>query len=218
MKIKPYVEKLEKSAKYKEFVKKYPNAFLAAGFFIIDVETGKNVHQIDFYVPKENKIAAFTLDGAKVDFQIQTAMNKKVPQVLSLDTKIDLDALEGILRDEMRNRGMSEDIKKIIAIIQNIDGKKVWNLNCVLTGMEVLKSHVEDESKTVLKIEKISLMELMKKMPMDMMPAQPAEENTGDQLKKLEKLGEQIEMEKDKLKKQVGKDVETKKSKIGVTR
>jgi len=218
MKIKPYVEKLEKSAKYKEFVKKYPNAFLAAGFFIIDVETGKNVHQIDFYVPKENKIAAFTLDGAKVDFQIQTAMNKKVPQVLSLDTKIDLDALEGILRDEMRNRGMSEDIKKIIAIIQNIDGKKVWNLNCVLTGMEVLKSHVEDESKTVLKIEKISLMELMKKMPMDMMPAQPAEENTGDQLKKLEKLGEQIEMEKDKLKKQVGKDVETKKSKIGVTK
>src|SRR3989344_8118003 len=216
MKIKPYVEKLEKSAKYKEFVKKYPNAFLAAGFFIIDVETGKNVHQIDFYVPKENKIAAFTLDGAKVDFQIQEAMNKKVPQELSLDTKIDLDALEGILKDEMRNRGMSEDIKKIIAIIQNIDGKKVWNLNCVLTGMEVLKSHVEDESKTVLKIEKISLMELMKKMPMDMMPAQPAEENTGDQLKKLEKLGEQIEMEKDKLKKQVGKDVETKKSKIGV--
>ena len=67
------------------------------------------------------------------------------------------------LRDDF-----SEDIKKIIAIVQNIDGKKIWSLNCVLTGMEVLKSKVEDESKSVLRIEKTSLVDIMKRMPMQM--------------------------------------------------
>jgi hypothetical protein len=128
----------------------------------------------------------------------------KTPQQLNLDTKVDLDALEGILTDEMHNRGISEKIMKIIAVIQNIDGKKIWNLNCVLTGMGILKSHVDDTSETVLKIEKQSLFDIIKHLPMDKTMAPQTElkpqEDISQQIKDLDKLQEEINAEKEKLK------------------
>ncbi len=205
MKIGPYVQKLEKSKEYKSFISKYPDSFMIAGFFILDFEAGKNVHQIDFYVPKEKKVAAFTLDEG-VNMQLLEMLNAKVPEKLALDTKTDLDALEGILSDEMHNRGMSEKIKKIIAIIQNINGKRIWNLNCVLSGMEILKSHVEDDSQTVLKIEKQSLMDIMQQIPMNKLGGMKTPEKKEDydkQIENLDKLEKEIEKEKVRLKGEV---------------
>jgi len=217
MKIQPYVEKLEQSEEYKNFRIKYPESFLIAGFFVLDLEGGSNIHQIDFYVPNEKKVAAFTLDeGVKIQLLDMLSKDGKEPQKLDISTNIDLDALKGILTDEMHNRGISEEIKKIIAVIQNVDGKKIWNLNCVLTGMEILKSHVEDESKTVLKMDRTSVMDLMKHMPKGaMMKAQqqvqgqapgaeqpaPSKEDAKKEMENLEKIEAEIKKEKEKLKK-----------------
>jgi len=202
MKIQPYIEKLEKSEEYKNFKIKYPDSFLVAGFFVLDLEEGNNVHQVDFYVPKERKIAAFSLDGEVTVKLLDVLDPKKIPEKLDIKTKIDLDALSGILTDEMKNRGISEEIKKVIAVIQNIEGKKIWNLNCVLTGMEILRSHIEDNSKTVLKIEKSSLMEIMKKIPTQKVQ-QPNLSSPKDielELNKLDKVEAEIEKAKEKLK------------------
>ena len=205
MKIQPYFERLEKSSQYKEFKKKYPASFLIAGFFVIDLEENKNIHQIDFYVPSEKKVAAFNLDG-EITFNLLDALQPgKVPEKLELKTKTDLDELEGILLDEMHNRGMSEEIKKIIAVLQEIDGKKIWNLNCVLSGMEILKSHVEDSSKTVLKIEKTSLLEIMKKMPMQTPRSPETKKGIKEELQKIDKVEEELTKEKGRLKKELEK-------------
>lgn len=215
MKIQPYVEKLEKSREFKDFNSKYPDAFLVAGFFVLDLEEGNNVHQVDFYVPSQKKIAAFALDGAVTVKLLEMLAGKKKPEKLNLKTKIDLDALPGILTDEMRNRGMSEEIRKIIAVIQNVDGKKIWNLNCVLSGMEILKSHIDDDSKTVLKIEKTSILEIMKKIPTAKMLNQPAAKDDIEQeLGKLDKVEAEIEKAKEKLKQEISNKGKTaKKSK-----
>ena len=211
MKIAPYVEKLSGSGEYKKFSQENPDAFMVAGFFILDLEEGKNLHQIDYYVPKKNKIAAFTLDK-NVRVQLLDMMDsKKVPEKLDINTKVDLDALQGILQDEMKNRGLTEDIKKIIAVLQTIKGKKIWNLNCVLSGMEILKAHVEDSSKTVLKMEKASLIDLMKQIPgnsgMKIQQEPVEEEDVEEQIEKLDELEKKIEREKSKLKKAVKKKV-----------
>ena len=208
MKIGPYVEKLNGSGEYKKFTEEHPDAFMVAGFFVLDLEEGRNLHQIDYYVPGKNKIAAFTLDK-EIKVQLLDMMDsKKVPEKLEVPTNIDLDALKGILQDEMKNRGMTEDIKKIIAVLQTLDGKRIWNLNCVLSGMEILKAHVEDSSKSVLKMEKASLMDLMKQVPGQggakmQQQQQPVEEGDVKEIKKLDELGEKIEAEKEKLKKAV---------------
>ncbi|MBU0906914.1 MAG: hypothetical protein KKD18_01730 [Nanoarchaeota archaeon] len=203
MKIKPYVEKLEESKEYKSFIVKYPDAFLAAGFFVLDLENGANIHQIDFYIPSQKKIAAFSLDG-EVKLKLLETLNDKVPEELDMNTNIDLEAISGILSDEMKNRGMSETIRKIIAVIQNIDGKRIWNLNCVLSGMEILKSHIEDESQSVLKIEKTSILEIMKKMPTPkLLKAPESDDDINEEINKLDKVEAEIEKAKEKLKEEL---------------
>lgn len=163
MKIKPYVNKLHNSKQYKDFAKKNAGAFMMAGFFILDLESKKNIHQIDYYVPSSKKVAAFTLDKG-VNMQMLSLMNSKVPEKLDIATKVDLDALYGILEDEMKNRNITDDVKKIIAVVQTIDGKKIWNLNCLLSGMGILRAHIDDDSRTVLKMEKASLLDYIKKV------------------------------------------------------
>ena len=183
MKIQPYVQKLESSQIYKKFRKENEESFVVAGFFVLDYETGTNIHQIDYYVPSKKQVAAFNLDG-EVEVRLLDMMSKeKVPQKLDIKTKVDLDALRGILEDEMKNRNITETIKKCVAVIQMVDGKKLWVLSCVLSGMEILKAHVDDESRTVLKMEKASMLDYIKKMPA--LPQKSQEPKlTKDQLEK----------------------------------
>jgi len=210
MKLKPYIQKLESSKEYKSFKQKHPDSTLVAGFFVIDFEQGRNIHQIDFYCPSSKKVAAFTLDD-KITLQLMKLMSRKIPDTLDIETNIDLDALKGILTDEMKNRNISEEITKMIAVIQSIKGRKIWNVNCVLSGMDILKAHVEDESKTILKIEKMSMMDIMKKLPKGQLAqAQPRQKPTKDQtkqaLQQLNKMEEQIEKEKERLKQELQKE------------
>ncbi|MDO8459979.1 MAG: hypothetical protein Q7S74_02630 [Nanoarchaeota archaeon] len=224
MLINSYLERIEKSGEYKEFKTKYSDSYLIAGFFVVDFETGNNIHQIDYYIPSTKKIAAFTLSKG-ISLQILDGSTSKIPEKLKGNTKIDLDALPGIIKDEMRNRSMSEDIVKMIAIIQSVEGKTIWDLSCILSGMELLKSHVEDESKTVLKIERISMLDIIKKIPaatLKQMQGQAADPSTGakrapptkkeaeEEIKKLNELEEKIEEEKTALSKTLGKNESTK--------
>jgi hypothetical protein len=164
MKIQPYVTKLQSSSVYKDFQGKFKDAFLVAGFFVIDFETGANIHQIDYYVPSKKKFAAFTLDKA-VQMQIMNAMDNRIPEAMDMKTNIDLDALQGIITDEMKNRSITQSIKKMIAVVQNQKGSKVWNVNCILSGMDILRVHVDDASQTILKMDRASIMEYMKRVP-----------------------------------------------------
>lgn len=224
MKIAPYINKLSDSDAFKDFQKVNKDAFMVAGFFVLDYESKNNIHQIDYYVPSKKKIAAFTLDK-QVSMQMLDLMNSKVPEALDMKTNIDLDQFYGILEDEMKNRSITAEIKKIIAIIQNIDGKKIWNLSCVLSGMGILNAHVEDTSKTVLKMEKKSLLDFIQKVnPKDLkMPGQTGNEaeegeepkqavnvklnkqQISDQIKKLDQLEDAIEKQKQALSKEENK-------------
>jgi len=227
MKIQPYVTKMNNSPEYKQFIKQNSDAFLAAGFFIIDYESGNNVHQIDLYVPSKKKVAAFTLDK-KIIMQMMDLMHAKAPEKLDINTKIDIDALKGILEDEMKNRSITEEVKKIIAILQTVDGKKIWNLNCILSGMELLRVHIEDDSKSILKMEKFSMLDFVKKMSPEQLKgviqqqqgnakgkvqASPADIKAaaGEKLKKLDELEKQIEKEKENIQKDISPVKESKK-------
>ncbi len=224
MKIQPYVEKLNASPAYKTFEKKNTDAFMVAGFFILDLESGQNLHQLDYYIPSKRKVAAFTLDK-QVTMQLMDMFHGKAPEKLDAKTNIDLESLSGILKDEMKNRSITEDIKKIIAILQNIKGKKIWNLNCILSGMSILNAHIEDSSGTVLKLEKKSFMDVMQKIPASALRAQQQQQqipqsqspeseqeqeiavptstlpskNAEDQIKKLDALEKAIQKEKEAL-------------------
>jgi len=100
----------------------------------------------------------------------------------------------------MKNRSITESVKKCVAVIQMVNGKKLWVLNCVLSGMEILKAHVDDESKTVLKMEKSSMLDYVKKIP-GQQSAVPklSKEDLAKQIEQLDKLKEQLKKEESKI-------------------
>jgi len=211
MKIQPYLDKLSASSEFKDFSKKNKGAFMMAGFFVLDFESGKNLHQIDYYIPSKKEVAAFTL-GDKIALQLMKSVGNKAPEKLDSKINTDLDELSGILEDEMKNRSITENIAKIIAVIQNIEGKKIWVLNCVLSGMGILKAHIEDSSKSVLKMEKLSMTDIIKKIPPSALqqlqqakqgltpegqPKKPSKEDAEAEIKKLDALEKAIEKEKE---------------------
>jgi len=202
MKFQNYLKRVEKSQEFKEFKNKNPKAYLCAGFFVLDFDTGQNLYQIDYFLPNK-KIATFNV-GKKIEMKISDqTIKKKLPEISS-KAKTDIDALKDIVEDEMKNQMVTEEIRKIIAVLHIFEGKLIWNLQCFLSGLEILNVHIDDSDQTILKFEKYSLMDIIRKMPMPMPEQEPKEnreEINPEQLKELE----------EKLKKVLKKDKEKKK-------
>lgn len=156
MKFKKYLEKLKKSEKFKDFKKENPDSYLGAGFFVLDFE-GMDKHQID-YVFKD-KIATFDLD--EEELKIEDRRGKKLDK-LTEDISIDLEELQEIVKDEMKNREVTDKLRKIIAVIYTSENKPIWNLQCIVGNLGFLSIHINDEDKSVLKFEKHSLMDIMR--------------------------------------------------------
>lgn len=200
MKFNHYQERVEASKEFKDFSKQHKKAYLGAGFFILDFEAGKNSHQLDYVLPN-GKIATFILDDG-IKMKISEQAIKKTLDKIPQKVKTDLEALRGIVHDEMRNRNVTDEIRKIIAVLHILDNKLVWNLQCILNGLSILNVHVDDSDQTVLKFEKYSLMDVMKMMPKQVQPQQTAESPASDKVKEIEaKLNQAIQAAKEKAKK-----------------
>ena len=161
MKIQPYIEKLNSSKQFQEFQKKNPKAYFSAGFFVLDFQEKKNLHQIDYFNPKNKKMITFAVDG-DVEVKESETANKTIPEQIKANPKMDLDLLKGIVQDEMKNHDVTHKLHKIIAVLQNIDGKLIWDLNCITSDMGVIKMHVDDADHSVLKFETISLFDVVR--------------------------------------------------------
>ena len=163
MKIQPYIEKLNNSKEFKEFVRKNPNSYFSAGFFVLDFINKKSMHQIDYFIPEKNKIQTFILDDNEIISKESETVNEKIPKKIGSNINLDLDILKGLVEDEMKNRTITNKIQKIIAVIENINGKLIWNLNCITNDMGVMKVHIDDNDHSILEFEKINLFDVMTK-------------------------------------------------------
>ena len=163
MQIKPYIEKLNSSSKFKEFISSNPDAYFSAGFFVLDFQDNNHLHQIDYYLPKKKKIMTFSVDE-DIAMKLSETANKSIPKKIEGKINVDLDILKGLVEDEMKNNSITSKLQKIIAILQNIDGKLIWNLNCITTDMGIIKVHLDDDNHSILKFEKINLFDAVKKL------------------------------------------------------
>ena len=167
MKIQQYVSKVEKTKEFKEFMKKDSKAYLCSLFFVRDFSENHNETHIDFYSPKTKKITSFNLDKkvtkVPLDKKAENIKHEKfVPKKIGSKIKLDLEKVKPIIVDEMHNRGLTDNIQKMIVILQNTEGRDIWNCTCFLNGLGLLQCKVEDSSETVLFMEKQSFFDLIK--------------------------------------------------------
>lgn len=159
------LEKLHKSGEWKKFKRDNSKAFLCAGFFIIDYETKKREQdQIDYFIPGKDKIATFNIKGGKVEVKESDTIKKGiVPGEIDKEIKTEIDSLWQRVDDEMKNHNNSDKIQKLIAIVQKVGEKITWNITCMLSGLSILKLHLDDEDSSVLKFEKLNLFDFSSK-------------------------------------------------------
>ena len=167
MKIDHYLKKLEKTESFKKFKQEDPKAYLCSFFIIRDFEENHNETQADFYSPKSKKIISFKFDKKveriPLDKKAETLTHKKfIPKPLGEKIKLEIEELKPTIIDEMHNRGLTDNIKKILVILQNMDDRDVWNCHCFLNGMALLQAHIEDTSESVLFMERKSFLDMMK--------------------------------------------------------
>ena len=165
------LEQIETSEAFKNFKEKNPKIELCAGFFIIDYEQNKNQQQLD-YCLADGKIFTFILNPETKEIIIKQAekiemQDKKLEKLgkLNPDIKADLDDVEKILSEKLKQKKIDKKLNKTIAILHKSSetNKQIWNLNCMLAGLEILQVQIDTETGEILKFEKKSMFDFIKK-------------------------------------------------------
>ena len=160
------MKKLEASEEFKKLMSEDEKAYFCSGFFVRDLEGEHNESQLDFYSPKNKKILSFDVNKKvkkiPIDKEPVNMEHKKfIPEKIEDKVNIDLDQIESMIMDGMHNRGMTDKIKKLIILLQEREGKNSWNCTCFLSGLGLLQVHLDDESETVLFMERKSFMDII---------------------------------------------------------
>jgi hypothetical protein len=158
------LKEIESSEAFINFKKTNKDAKLCAGFFIIDYQQEQNQKQLDYCL--ENKdIFTFVLDREISIKKAETieGMKQELPE-LNREIRIDLDEAEKILQEKIKQEKVENKLLKIIAVLQIYEEKQIWNLNCMLEGLDILRVHIDVQTGEVIKFEKRNMMEFVKKV------------------------------------------------------
>jgi len=168
MKVLELIERLESSSEFKEFSKKNPKAFLSSGFFVFDFEAGKNLQQLNYFIPSEKKIAVFSVSESGVEEKTSTLFDEegkeKFHELKLKGLKADIDSVEEEVMEKLKKEKVSAKLSKIIAVLQpKDDGNGIlWNLTCILEGLLILRIFIDAKTGKIIKFEKAGLMDFVK--------------------------------------------------------
>lgn len=146
------VKALQKIKIFKEFKKKNPKAYLASCVTIID---GKNIGdwQLDYYQPEKHKMTTFILKDKvelKGEDDIFQKEKKEIKELHLKNMKISLEKVLEILEGLRKEKYGGDFPNKIIAVLQMLGNKAVWNLTLLTTTLKILNVKLNAGNGTVL--------------------------------------------------------------------
>jgi len=165
MDFKTALEKLENSRIFINFKKQHPEAELCAGFFILDFLSNDNKNSLDYKTGDK----VFTFDVKDNDDiiinedKLMDIPDKPKLKPIKPETKVEVEELKGIVGMEILERGISARPHKIIAVLQTYEEKQIWNLTCILDQLIILNILIDSETGKILKFERKSMMDMIKK-------------------------------------------------------
>jgi hypothetical protein len=160
---KETLEKIESSNEFKEFKKENKDAFLTAGFFVIDNEASMEVKQLDYATGtgETKELVTFIL-GDSIQTKREETIRKEKFHRLEIP-KVELEGALKIMQKETEQ--ITNNYAKVIAILQMLDkdGKltEIWNLTS-LAGFSMFRLHVDAMTGKIFKEENHNIMDMMK--------------------------------------------------------
>jgi hypothetical protein len=167
MGIKETLNILQKSEEFHKFKSENSNTEICAGFFIVDFFGNDNKRSIDFKC--KDKVFTCSLrddDSVKIqEDKLIEIKGEKFPELQELNPKVrvDLEEAIGIAKTKTLDEGIAAKYNKVIAVLQKHEDKEVWNITGMLDGLIILHILVDADSGNIIKFERKSMMDLIKK-------------------------------------------------------
>jgi hypothetical protein len=163
-------EKLEKSKEYSQFKNENKEAFFCAGFFILNFKNEVFDYSLDFRDEKE----LFTF---KIPFSEDNANNnlilqkepllegrkplEKLYKAEVLKIKLGLEGLKSRVEAQLLEKKISNKLNELIAVIQTIEGKLLWNITAMAEGFVIISIQIDAISGELLKFDKRNLLDFV---------------------------------------------------------
>ena len=164
--MKELIEKLEKSAEFKEFKAKNNGAYLTHLFVML--EKGKDISFDVGYCVKDEGMVSFTIDdnGGVIGVREEKEVFKKPGQsVLELDVnKVKLGLNQAVDNAILvqKEKYKQHRPSKTIVILQNIGGKQLWNITFVTETFKTLNIKIDADSGEMVSDDLIELFQFNK--------------------------------------------------------
>ena len=158
-KLKKAVKKLQDAQEFKNFKKKNPGAYLVSCIIITD---GKKTGdwQVDYYQPKKHKITTFILEDElwlKREDDIFQKEKTGLKELKLNKVKISMDEMLELMEKLRKKKYPGDCPNKIISILQNLDGKTIWNVTSLTSTLKIWNIKLDAENGRVIeeKIENV---------------------------------------------------------------
>lgn len=160
MNLQFYLEKLENSDVFKEFIKENPAAFLCSGFFVIDKQINNNQTHFDFYIPEKNQMFSFKLEDKieKIPIEVITNIPEKIPE----DIDFRFEDIEALLGKEIIDKKISNKLQRILLSLQRKDGKDFLIGSIFVSAMAMIKVEIDLLEMKITSFEKKSFFDMIK--------------------------------------------------------
>ena len=169
------LNKIESSKVFKDFKEKNPDAELCAGFFVLDFLSNDTRETLDYKLEQGKKVFTFSLKGDDITFsedELIESEGKPKLKKIKPSVNVEVEELKSIAGTKKLDEGLASPMHKIIAVLQihehkseegQAEERQVWNLTCILDGLQILHILVDSDSGQIIKFEKKSMMDFIKK-------------------------------------------------------
>jgi len=174
--LKDLLNILKQNQKFKEFSQKNPKPVPCAGFFVLDFKNSQEQYTLDYKVNDDIFSFKINPETNQVQMQQEEIMDKTKPlEEISLNIKLEISEIKDIVNKELEKNNIKNPIEKIICVLQSLSlgkddlsGKPlgchtIWNLTCMLSMFNIIMIHIDALDGKVLKFEKKSLFDFVKK-------------------------------------------------------
>jgi len=160
MNLRFYVEKLEASEEFKQFMNENPEAFPCSGFFVIDKEGKDNKIHFDYFIPEKNEMFSLQLEDGVKKTKIDL-IDKRIPEKIYLKYDFDFDKIEKLIESKMFEEKVTNKIQKILLSLQRLDNKDFLVGTVFISGLGMIKVHVDINDMKIVLFEKRSVLDMI---------------------------------------------------------
>lgn len=166
MKINEIIKSVEASKEYNEFKKNNKDSFLLSLFFIVSPKFEFEIEQVNYFLPKDNKVMSFILNNDGIKTKLDELYNKqshleKTNNELDIRIKVDLEEMKSVIDEKISNK-KNGDLTKTILVFQELNGKPCWNLTFMFSGLKLLNIIIDAKTGKIDKEEVTNLADMMK--------------------------------------------------------